>query len=92
MFNEIDRARIQFEFIWEKGRNKIFHGGFELTADNKREMHKLRDELVVAIVKGLKRLFEINYSAPPRSVSQYFPISDSFLRTEYMIPESKSSK
>ena len=83
LLNEIRYTPNQFESIWDQGRNKLFHGGLEITADNERELHKLRDDLIVAIVKGMKKLLKLKESDPPTATSWDIKINDPIADIEF---------
>ena len=70
------------EAIW-KLRNDIFHGGFTRSAQNERELHALRDQLLVAIVKGTKMLLKMKKSDPPSEEQAYWAFTDPILDVEY---------
>jgi hypothetical protein len=73
------------EAIWEL-RNKIFHGGFIMSAQNKRELYALRDKLLLSIVKGTKMLLKMKKSDPPFDELGYWAFTDPILDIEYQEP------
>jgi hypothetical protein len=73
------------EAIWEL-RNKVFHGGFTRSAQNERELHKLRDHLLISIVKGTKMLLKMKKSDPPFEEPTYWAFTDPILDVEYQEP------
>lgn len=73
------------EAIW-KLRNKVFHGGFIRSAQNERELHALRDQLLLSIVKGTKMLLKMEKSDPPFEEPAYWAFTDPILDIEYQEP------
>jgi hypothetical protein len=73
------------EAIW-KLRNDIFHGGFTRSAQNERELHALRDQLLLSIVKGTKVLLKMKKSDPPSEEPAYWAFTDPILDIEYQEP------
>jgi hypothetical protein len=73
------------EAIW-KLRNKVFHGGFIRSAQNERELHALRDQLLLSIVKGTKMLLKMKKSDPPFEEPAYWAFTDPVLDIEYQEP------
>jgi hypothetical protein len=74
------------EAIW-KLRNEVFHGGFIRSAQNERELHALRDQLLLSIVKGTKMLFKMKKSDPPSEEQAYWEdFTDPILDLEYEEP------
>lgn len=85
LINELEYTPEKFGYIWNEWRNKLFHGGMKLTSENKRDLFELRDELVVIIIKSVKKLFDIPDNEQPQPISRYTPISDSIVCGEYLI-------
>ena len=74
--------------IWDT-RNRITHGGFIRSAENQRELHRLRGELLLAIVRGMKRLLRIGGSEPPFEQSLSCSFADPILDIEYAVPDEQ---
>ena len=70
------------EAIWGL-RNKVFHGGFIRSAQNERELHALRDQLLLSIVKGTKMRLKMKNSDPPFEKPAYWAFTDPILDIEY---------
>lgn len=68
--------------IWEL-RNKVFHGGFTRSSQNERELHAIRDQLLLFIVKGTKMLLKMKKSDPPFDEPAYWSFTDPILDIEY---------
>jgi hypothetical protein len=73
------------EVIWEL-RNKVFHGGLTRSAQNERELHALRDQLLLSIVKGTKMLLKMKKSDPPFEEPAHWAYTDPILDIEYQEP------
>jgi len=74
--------------IW-KLRNKVFHGGFTKSAQNEKELHALRDQLLLSIVKGTKMLLKMKKSDPPFEEPAYWAFTDPILDIEYQEPSQQ---
>jgi len=81
----------QFKLIWDKTRNEILHGKFDITSEIKRDLHKTKDELIIAVLKGTKRLLNIGADEFPRETPPEFSISDSFLDVTHTAPEKNKA-
>jgi len=86
VLNEIGYSNEQFKRIWET-RNEIIHGRLLISADQIRDLNIVKQDLILAIIKGMKKLLGIDSSKPPREVPYGFSIGDSFLDLEYTEPE-----
>ena len=86
LLNEIGYKSEQFERIWEL-RNEIFHGRFLISSEKIRELNISRQDLILAIIKGMKKLLGIGRSEPPREVPPSWAFTDPILDVEYIGPD-----
>ena len=88
LINEIGYENNQFLKIW-KLRNDIFHGRLSMTLEQIRDLHSIKRELTLAIIKGMKKLIGIDSSEFPKEEIPGPLFADSFLDIEYTVPEKK---
>ena len=82
LINEIGYTRQQFRSIWDT-RNNLSHGGFEITARNLRPLHKVRQDVALTIIKGMKKLLGLDSTVLPEEVPPQVAFSDPLLDVEY---------
>ena len=85
LVKQVGCSDVTAEAIW-KLRNKVFHGGFSRSAQNERELHARRDQLLLSVVKGTKMLLKMKKSAPPFEDPAYWAFTDPILDIEYQEP------
>jgi hypothetical protein len=74
----------EYNSIWET-RNKIAHGGLDLTYENRRKIYLVRNNLYLGVIKALKILLNISASDFPSEIPP-FPIFDPLLDVDYTTP------
>jgi hypothetical protein len=85
LIKQIGYSNDTVEAIW-KLRNEVLHGGFIRSAQNERELHALRDQLLLSVVKGTKMLLKMKKSDPPFEELPYWAFADPILDIEYLDP------
>lgn len=83
--NIIGYSNELFEEIW-KTRNDIIHGHIIVTSEKIRDLHKLRQDLIISIIKGMKKILGL---APTELPMEAFPgplFTDSLIDVEYIAP------
>jgi len=85
LINEIGYENNQFLKIW-KLRNDIFHGRLSMTLEQIRDLHSIKRELTLAIIKGMKKLIGIDSSEFPKEEIPGPLFADSFFDIEYTVP------
>ena len=91
LIDEIGYTHQQFSSIWET-RNKLSHGGFEITADNLKGLHKVRQDVALSIIKGMKKLLGLDSTAPPVEVPPQFAFGDPLQDIDYLEPDAPKSE
>ncbi len=86
LINEVGYESNQFEKIW-KLRNDIFHGKLSMTLEQIRDLHLIKQELTLAIIKGMKKLLGISSSEFPKEEIHGPLFADYFSDIEYTVPE-----
>jgi hypothetical protein len=86
LVNEIAYSEEKVTDLWET-RNKLVHGGYDLSPENKRALETLRNDVVIAIIRGIKKLVGLQSSDFPPETNQSFPFTDPILDVEYTTPE-----
>lgn len=85
LVNVIEYTDKQFDSIWN-ARIELTHGTTHLSANRVRELNTVWPDLVVAIIKGVKRLLNSSSSEFPREVAPGSWFSDPVLDVEYTLP------
>ncbi len=80
LINELGYSNEQFKKIW-KLRNAIFHGKLAITAEKNRDLNLIRQDLILAIINGMKKLLGITSSELHKIIMP--PFTDPFIVTEY---------
>ncbi len=75
----------QFKLLWDT-RNKISHGGFDLSPEELRGLQHIKREVVVAIIRGIKKLLNLSSTDPPRESNRAWEFADPILDLEYSLP------
>jgi len=88
LINELGYSDEQFIKIWNL-RNDIFHGRLVITSEQIRDLNVIKRDLILAIIKGLKRLLGIASSEYPREVISEPLLIDSFVVVESTDTEKK---
>ncbi len=88
LINEVGYENDQFLKIWNL-RNDIFHGRLSMTLEQIRDLYSIKQELTLAIIKGMKKLLRIDSSEFPKEKIPRPLFADCFLDIEYTIPEKK---
>ena len=83
LINELEYKKEQFIKIW-KLRNDIFHGRLAITSEKIRDLTTIKQDLILAIIKGLNKVLDIDSSDLPGKIITS-PFIDSFLVTEYTV-------
>jgi len=86
--NEIGYDNDQFLKIWEL-RNDIFHGRLSMTLEQIRDLHSIKQELTLAIIKGMKKIIGIDSSEFPKEEIPGPLFLNAFTDIEYTVPEKK---
>lgn len=86
LVNEIAYSKEKADDLWET-RNKLIHGGHDLSPENKRVLEALRNDLVIEIIRGIKKLVGLQSSDLPPETNQSFPFADPVFDIEYTTPE-----
>ncbi len=74
-----------FEEIWNI-RNDILHGKIILTSEKTRDLYKLRQDLILSIVKGMKQILDIAPTELPIEKPQGPFFTDPLIDVEYIAP------
>jgi len=69
-----------------KAREKVVHGGLDLTSQDIRELEGVRVHLSVALIRGLKRALHLGESEPPPEGYPNLPFADPVLTVDYHDP------
>jgi hypothetical protein len=72
----------KFAKIWDL-RNKLSHGGFDLSVNDVHEMYNIKQDLSLAIIKGTKKLLNFTAEEPPREIPPPWGFSESLLDIVY---------
>ena len=74
-----------FEEIWNT-RNDILHGKIILTSEKIRDLYKLRQDLIISIIKGMKQILGIASTELPVEKLPGPFFTDPFTEVEYIAP------
>jgi hypothetical protein len=66
-----------------KAREKVVHGGIDLTSQDIRDLEVIRVHLSVALIRGLKRALHLDEGEPPPEGYLGLPLADPILTLEY---------
>lgn len=77
-----------FMSIWE-GRNRVLHGGFSKSAESEIELQGTRNNLLVALIRAVKKLLSIKNSDLPYEKLPDWPFTDPILEIEYTSPNQQ---
>ena len=86
LLNKIGYSSDQFKRIWEK-RKEIIHGRLLVSSDQIRDLNIVKQDLILAVIKGMKKLLGIGSSEPPREVPPSWAFADPILDIDYIKPE-----
>ena len=84
LINTIGLEKHNFERIWTL-RNSLSHGGLDLHAEDLRDMTTVKNNLTIAIIKGLKILLCIPEDNPPIAKAPMIDFADALLDVTYSI-------
>jgi len=85
LLNEIGYKNERFEQIWNL-RNDIMHGKLSISSEETRELHIIKKELILAVIRGMKKLLSIDSSNPPKEILPNGFFTDPLLDVEFTIP------
>ena len=88
LIKEVDYSTEQFLKIW-KLRNDIYHGRLVTTLEKIRDLNLIKQELILAIIKGMKKLLGISSSEFPKETLHGPSFSDPMLDIDYILPDKK---
>ena len=74
-----------FEEIWNT-RNDIIHGHIIMTSEKIRDLHKLKQDLIISIIKGMKKILGLAPTELPMETSPGPLFTDPFVDVEYIAP------
>lgn len=86
--NEIGYDNNKFLKIWNL-RNDIFHGRLSMTLEQIRDLYSIKQELTLAIIKGMKKIIGIDSSEFPKEEMPGPLFVDALMDIEYTAPERK---
>jgi hypothetical protein len=84
LVNHVKYTEERFKVIRDT-RNDIVHGNLVLSSLNVRELNFVKQELFIAIIKGMKNLLHRDISLPPKEVSPSFSFADPILDIESIL-------
>ena len=86
LLNKIGYNSDQFKKIWGK-RKEIIHGRLLMSSDQIRELNMVKQDLILAVIKGMKKFLGIGSHEPPREVPPSWAFADPILDIDYIQPE-----